>query len=352
MKASYWFHSYTFKTPAGTSRGTLEVKPAYFIELEFQGLRGRGECGLLPGLSFDDGPDYEQRLTAFCADLSDLSEATWFAWAAQGRIDPDWAWRWRAQPSMVFALEQALLSWADSAAGGPGTRLYQTAFTRSEVGIPINGLLWMGSSCYLHDQSEARLSEGFRCLKMKVGTLDFEAELDLLRHNRSLDPSLELRVDANGAWNGPQALERMASLQAFGLHSIEQPCSPQDRAGLRAAASSGLLPIALDESLIGLQEPSDRDSLLDEVCPQYIVLKPSLLGGIASSEDWIQRAAKRGIKWWITSALEGSLGLSAVAQWASSLPNLEGYQGFGTGSLYRNNLPALTQVRRGELWFL
>ena len=250
----------------------------------------------------------------------------------------------------MFAVEQALLTWADQSQGGNGTRLANTPFARGEAGIPINGLLWMGSSCYLHDQSEARLTEGFRCLKMKVGALDLDTECDVLRHNRSLDPSLELRVDANGAWPGDLALERMEALREFNLHSIEQPCPPSERAGLKAAASSGTLPVALDESLIGVHAAADRDALLDEIQPQYIVLKPSLLGGIYSSEDWIVRARARGIKYWITSALEGSVGLSAIAQWASTLPDLEGYQGFGTGSLYTNNLPPRTEVRRGELW--
>jgi o-succinylbenzoate synthase len=350
VKASYWFHSYTFKTPAGTSRGTLKIKPAYFIELESQGLRGRGECGLLPGLSVDDRPDYEPQLHVFCRALEGLGEATWADWAERGILDPAWAYAWREWPSFVFAAEQALRSWADRSRGGDGTRLANTPFARGEAGIPINGLLWMGSSCYLHDQSEARLTEGFRCLKMKVGALDFEAECDVLRHNRGLDSTLELRVDANGAWSTELALERMETLSAFRLHSIEQPCPPSDRAGLKAAASSGTLPVALDESLIGLHEFAERDALLDDIQPQYIVLKPSLLGGMASSEDWIRRAEARGINWWITSALEGSEGLSAIAQWASTLQGLNGYQGFGTGSLYTNNLPPRTEVRSGKLW--
>lgn len=352
MKTSHWTYSYTFKTPAGTSRGFMTAKPAHFIDVECDGLRGQGECGLLPGLSIDDRPDYAQKLDQICRALRELSDATWTDWARQRRLDPQWAAAWVDWPSLVFAVEQALLTWADQSQGGNGTRLYDTPFARGEAGIPINGLLWMGSSCYLHDQSEARLTEGFRCLKMKVGALDFDTECDVLRYNRSLDPSLELRVDANGAWSGDLALERVEALREFNLHSIEQPCPPSDRAGLKAAASSGTLPVALDESLIGLHAAADRDALLDGIQPQYIVLKPSLLGGIDSSEDWIQRARQRGIKYWITSALEGSVGLSAIAQWASTLPDLEGYQGFGTGSLYTNNLPPCTEVRRGELWML
>ena len=330
----------------------MTAKPAYFIDIECQGLRGQGECGLLPGLSIDDRPDYAQKLEQICRALSELRDATWTDWARQRRLDPEWAAAWVDWPSLVFAVEQALLTWADRAQGGQGIRLADTPFARGEAGIPINGLLWMGSSCYLHDQSEARLTEGFRCLKMKVGALDFVTECNVLRHNRSLDQSLELRVDANGAWPGDLALERMDALREFNLHSIEQPCPASDRAGLKAAASSGTLSVALYESLIGVHAAGYRDALLDEIQPKFIVLKPSLLGCIYSSEDWIQRARQRGIKYWITSAIEGSVGLSAIAQWASTLPDLEGYQGFGTGSLYTNNLPPRTEVRRGELWML
>ena len=350
MKASFWSYSYTFKTPAGTSRGILTAKPAYFLEVDADGLRGQGECGLLPGLSVDDRPDYEPQLQSFCKALEALGDATWADWASVGTLDPHWAGAWQEWPSFVFAAEQVLRSWADRRRGGDGTRLADTPFARGEAGIPINGLLWMGSSCYLHDQSEARLTEGFRCLKMKVGALDFETECDVLRHNRGLDAQLELRVDANGAWSTDRALERMRALAEFSLHSIEQPCAASNRDGLKAAAASGTLPVALDESLIGLHGATGRDALLDEVKPQYIVLKPSLLGGMASSEDWIRRAEARGIGWWITSALEGSVGLSAIAQWASTLPGLKGYQGFGTGSLYTNNLPPRTEVRSGQLW--
>ncbi|MFZ9527725.1 MAG: enolase C-terminal domain-like protein, partial [Schleiferiaceae bacterium] len=257
MKASFWSYSYTFKTPAGTSRGILTAKPAYFLDVDAQGLRGQGECGLLPGLSVDDRPDYEPQLHGFCRALEALGEATWADWASVGALDPAWSQAWQEWPSFVFAAEQALRSWADRARGGDGTRHATTPFARGEAGIPINGLLWMGSSCYLHDQSEARLTEGFRCLKMKVGALDFDAECDVLRHNRGLDAQLELRVDANGAWSADLALERMERLREFNLHSIEQPCSASNTAGLKAAAASGTLPVALDESLIGLHEAAE-----------------------------------------------------------------------------------------------
>ena len=352
MKASYWPYTYQFIRPAGTSRGVLHQKPGYFLEVEASGFRGQGECGLLPGLSLDDRPNYVEALEQLCAQIQALGTDHWSAWAEEG-IPNEVYQAWQPWPSLVFALEQALWSWAADQAGRGAKQLFDTTFCRGEMGIPINGLLWMGDHCYQSEQMEQRLKSGYACLKMKVGALDFAQECALLKDMRHLGPAeLELRVDANGAWDANQALARMEALAAFGLHSIEQPCPSADWEALARAAREGAMPIALDESLIGVHTADERDRLLDAIQPSYIVLKPSLLGGARSCEDWIVRAEARGIAWWVTSALEGSIGLSAIAQWASTLENLQGYQGFGTGSLYQNNLPPRTEVRSGYLWML
>ncbi len=350
MKARYWAHTYTFKRPAGTSRGILTQKPGYFLEVSVLDATGQGECGLLPGLSLDDRPGYEDALLRLCADLSALESEEWKAWCLTG-IPRAVAQAWKQWPSIFFALEQACLSWKDAFHGGTGKILFPSAFAYGEAPIAINGLLWMGDPCFLSDQMEARLTEGFQCLKMKIGALDGSAEKAVLTDIRRLSPpSLELRVDANGAFDIAGALSAMESLAPLSLHSVEQPCSPLDNAGLQKVCLEGAVPTALDESLIGLTESDDRDRLLDTLRPAYIVLKPSLLGGFSSCEDWIQRAELRGIGWWITSALEGSVGLSAIAQWTAVLPHLMGYQGLGTGSLYSNNLPPRTYVKEGALW--
>jgi o-succinylbenzoate synthase len=349
MTARYWSYTYQFKRPAGTSRGVMHDKPAYFIEVTVDGATGQGECGLLPGLSMDDRPEYTDQLESLCNFLKASGDRAWREWASHGL--PHDLWRhWLPWPSILFAWEQALRSWSHAAAGGDGKRLFDTAFSRGECGIPINGLLWMGDRCYLSEQSEVRIQEGFDCIKMKIGALALDQERAILTDLRHLRPELQLRVDANGAFSSDEALAVMEDLQAFDLHSVEQPCPASDREGLARVAAQGAIPTALDESLIGVTDPSERDALLDQICPAYIVLKPSLLGGFRSSEDWIQRAEARGIGWWVTSALEGATGLSAIAQWASSLPLLDGYQGLGTGSLYTNNLPARTEVKAGQLW--
>ena len=351
MTARFWSYTYHFKRPAGTSRGVMHVKPAYFLEVTVGGWMGQGECGLLPGLSVDDHPDYAEKLQALCDLIQTSGEAAWKAWASKGLPDAVWS-QWLAWPSILFAWEQALLSWSDASSGGNGKRLFDSAFARKEAGIPINGLLWMGDSCYLSEQSEVRIQEGFDCIKMKIGALALDQEQAILTDLRHLRPDIQLRVDANGAFNADEALAVMETLRSFKLHSVEQPCPATDRDGLARVAAQGAIPTALDESLIGVIEPAKRDQLLDEIRPQYIVLKPSLLGGFRSCEDWIQRAEARGIGWWITSALEGAVGLSAIAQWTATLPRLKGYQGLGTGSLYTNNLPARTEVKSGQLWML
>ena len=349
MTARYWSYTYQFKRPAGTSRGVMHHKPAFFLDVVVDGAMGQGECGLLPGLSVDDLPTYEAQLQALCTFIEASGEEAWKRWAVQGLPDALWQ-EWLVWPSILFAWEQALKSWADAAAEGDGKRLFSTAFSRGEAGIPINGLLWMGDRCYLTEQSEVRIQEGFDCIKMKIGALERAHERAILTDLRAMRPNLELRVDANGAFDVEEALSVIEELVGFGLHSVEQPCPAADRAGLARVAAQGVIPTALDESLIGLNSAQERDALLDEIRPQYIVLKPSLLGGFRSCEDWIQRAEARGIGWWITSALEGSVGLSAIAQWASSLSGLQGYQGLGTGSLYTNNLPSRTEVKDGQLW--
>lgn len=352
LHIKHWSHELTFKRPASTSRGVMLSKPAYFISVTCQGFTGQGECGLLPGLSIDDSPQYPFQLAAFCQAIDDLGSEQWLAWADSCQISSDFFLAWRLWPSMVFALEQALLSFVDARNGGGGYRLFDNPFSQGSKGIPINGLIWMGDADHMTKEAEARLNEGFTCLKMKVGAIDFQqemAQLTLLRRRFSRQ-ELELRVDANGAFTRANAAEAMDRLSALDLHSIEQPAAPADIDLLAELAASHDLPIALDESLIGRHAPHTRDALLDAVKPAYLVLKPSLVGGFASAEDWIDRASKRGIAYWVTSALESSMGLNAIAQWAAQLEGLSGYQGLGTGSIYQNNLPSLTHVQSGELW--
>lgn len=334
MHATYFPYVLNFKRPSGTSRGVLRTKETYFLKLEEQGKIGYGECGLFRGLSVDDRPDYEEKLTWICANihlgLEVLLEAlTEF-------------------PSLQFGLEMAFQSLYASSP----FELFPSAFTKGKEGISINGLIWMGEKTFMKQQIQEKIEQGFRCIKLKIGAIDFDTELDLLKNIRKefTQKEIELRVDANGAFGPNEALEKLKRLSDLQLHSIEQPIRQGQIEEMARLCDKTPLPIALDEELIGLFSVTNKEELLQMVQPQYIILKPSLVGGFQGSQTWIDKAEKYNIGWWITSALESNVGLNAIAQWtfskATKMP-----QGLGTGSLFTNNFPSPLEVRRHKLWY-
>ena len=306
MKATFQKYTLQFKRPAGTSRGVLTEKPTWLLTIEHNGRCGIGECSPLPGLSIDDISDYERsKLLWTCAHISLGKEALWE--------------QLKSYPSIQFGVEQAFLSLEAEQEGV----LFPSPFTEGQVPIPINGLIWMGDKHYMQQQIREKLSQGFHCIKMKIGAIDFETEYQLLKNIRQeYAPSdIELRVDANGAFSPLEALEKLKRLSD------------------------------LDEELIGVACPERKKEILQWIRPAYIILKPSLIGGYRGSEEWIDLAEKQGIGWWVTSALEGNVGLSAIAQWTYTLKNPLP-QGLGTGSLYTNNFPSPLEVKNGGLWWL
>ena len=326
-----------FRQPAGTSRGIYTTRKVWYLHLtspDFPGRVGIGECAPLPALSCDDLPDYEVILAKACRRLEER----------QGRLDVDSLCDY---PSILFGLETAIWhffagSWA----------LSDTAFSRGEVGIPINGLIWMGDFDHMLSQIEKKMEAGFRCVKLKIGAIDFEKELELLAHiRRHFTPEqIELRVDANGAFTPTDALDKLQRLSEFHLHSIEQPIRAGQWKEMSTLCASAPFPIALDEELIGINQRSRKIELLETIRPQYIILKPSLHGGISGSEEWMELAAERGIGSWITSALESNIGLNAIAQWCATLqPTLP--QGLGTGLLFTDNINYPLHIEGDCLWF-
>ena len=291
---------------------------------------GWGEVGILRGLSMDDVPELETQLHWTVQNIALGMEELY---AANAQF-----------PSIQFALEQAFSHLQH------GFQHFQTPYSRGEESIAINGLIWMGDESFMLDQINRRLEEGFTTLKMKVGAIDWATERALLEGIRKefSQDQLTLRVDANGAFTLKEALEVDAVLSDLAIHSIEQPLPVEDREGLTALAATTKVPIALDESLIGLVEKEEREKLLDQIRPPYIILKPSFIGGWRGADQWIALAEFRGIEWWATSALESNVGMNAIAQWASTKNNLLP-QGLGTGSLYTNNLPAPHRVAGGKL---
>ena len=332
-----------FLQPAGTSRGVYNTRLSFYLKLtsdEQPDVVGVGECATLPDLSCDAMPpnEYERKLRTFC----DEYERT-------GVIDYE---AMRAYPSMLFGLETAVAQF--NAKGS--LNFFNTPFGRGEEGIPINGLVWMGTFEEMFERLEAKLKAGFRCVKLKIGAIDFDRELQLIRHIRSTfsRKDVELRVDANGGFTPEEALSRMEALVQYDIHSIEQPIKQHQWTEMARLCAATPLPIGLDEELIGVNERQKKIELLDTIRPQYIVLKPSLHGGMAGTAEWIQLARERNIGSWITSALESNVGLNAIAQLTASIygTNIRHAQGLGTGQLFADNIEMPLKVVGDKLWIM
>lgn len=334
MQANYYKHILEFKRPSGTSRGVLKTKETWFLILEENGKKGIGECGILRTLSVDDRPDYEEKLKWVCNHIylgkeKLYNELTEF-------------------PSIQFGVEQAFLSLK---ADNP-FELFPSPFTKQKVPIPINGLIWMGEKAFMKQQIVEKLEQGFDCIKLKIGAINFEAELDLLKFIRSqFSPeTIEIRVDANGAFSVTEALQKLDKLSKFQLHSIEQPIAVKQYKNMQELCMQTPLPIALDEELIGVFEEKKKQELLSFIKPQYIILKPSLIGGFKGSLSWISACKANNTDWWITSALESNIGLNAISQFTYTLNNPLP-QGLGTGGLYTNNFEAPLTVEKGAIFY-
>lgn len=333
MNANYTSYRLNFKRPGGTSRGVLREKETYLLHIEDGDDWGIGECALFRGLSADDRPGYESRLQWACRNIHLGLEAL-----REELVE------W---PSLVFGLEQAYRSLR---AQDP-LELFDSGFLKGE-GLPINGLIWMGTPEFMQQQIDEKLAEGYRCLKLKIGALEWESEVDLLRELRRRYPAeqLELRVDANGAFSPGEAEEKLHALAEFELHSIEQPIRAGQPSLLAGLCKRSPVPIALDEELIGCYRKGKAKELLNSIQPAFIVLKPSLVGGYRAAETWINLAESLGIGWWVTSALESNIGLNAIAQWTAQL-GVTMPQGLGTGALFTNNFDSPLRTDGGCLWY-
>jgi len=334
IEAQYHKYILNFKQPSGTSRGIMTTKETWFIILESDGKTGVGECGVLRGLSIDDTPDYEEKLKWACKNIN-LGLDTLVSELVE-------------LPSIQFGLETAFRSLE----GTNQFQLFASAFTKGFDSIPINGLVWMGSEDFMQTQIKDKISAGFDCIKLKIGAIDFQAELDILKSIRKefSKSDIELRVDANGAFSADDALEKLRKLSEYQLHSIEQPIKPKQFETMAKLCEQSPLPIALDEELIGVFEFEKKRDLLQTIKPHYIILKPSLVGGFSGSQQWIDLAEQQNIKWWITSALESNIGLNAIAQFTYTLKNTMP-QGLGTGSLFTNNFDSPLTVKNGTLHY-
>jgi len=347
LTADYLRHTLHFRFEAGTSRGTLTKKTSYLIRVRDDAnpaLVGYGECGPLTGLSYDDRPDFEEQLAGYCREFNEM-DLELFSWnvtiVLNQLISP-------AFPSILFGFETAMV---DFLAGGCQI-LYPSDFTSGQRNIPINGLVWMGDRAFMQEQIDEKLRTGFTTIKLKIGAIDFEQECELLagiRERFSAD-QITLRVDANGAFRPADAMPKLERLSQYDLHSIEQPVTAGQPDLMAELCQHTPIPIALDEELIGQMEYVQKYRLLKKIHPQYIILKPTLLGGLRHCDEWIELAGRLNINWWITSALESNIGLNAIAQYTALLKNPLPH-GLGTGQLYHDNIDSPLQITNGQLHY-
>ncbi|MEY3237549.1 MAG: hypothetical protein RI883_1650 [Bacteroidota bacterium] len=338
MKATFTKLELHFKRPVGTSRGIMDIKNSWILKLTEGGITGIGEISIIEGLSpdFENSESFEKKIQEACEELE---HGTWSVEHGLSTV--------KSFPSIKFGVETALL---DLQNGGIGI-LFDNDFTHGKRMLPINGLIWMGDESFMNEQIEQKLKEGFSTLKMKIGAIDFETELKLLQsiRNRYSKNEITLRVDANGSFTPHQAESVLKQLAELDIHSIEQPIQAGQWIEMKKLCADTPTPIALDEELIGIEDLSNKIELLETIRPQYIILKPSLHGGISGTQEWIQLAEERTIPWWLTSALESNIGLNAICQLAGEYNNVLP-QGLGTGSLYTNNVESDLVVENGFIF--
>ena len=334
MEATFEQKTFIFKTPSGTSRGVLTEKYTWFISLKDKNRIGIGECSIIPGLSPDflDVNQYESKIKEVCDNIQHFVEH-------QDELS--------VFPSILFGLETALLNLNHN----QSLVYFNNDFTRGNLKIPINGLVWMGDESFMLSQIKSKIAEGFNCIKIKVGAIDFEKECHILatiRKNYS-EAEIEIRLDANGAFLKDEVIAKLEVLADYKIHSIEQPIKAGYWDDMESVVKNSPIPIALDEELIGVNAIDEKIKLLNKIKPDYIILKPSLHGGLTGTKEWIECAKNLNIQWWITSALESNVGLSAISQFVSEF-NVTIPQGLGTGSLYTNNTESNLKVENGYIF--
>ncbi|MFL2638811.1 MAG: o-succinylbenzoate synthase [Flavobacteriaceae bacterium] len=332
MKAFYFKHVLKFKFPSGTSRGLLKNKESWFIIIVNNNNIGIGECSLISGLSPDPAPKFEKKLSEICSEIK-----LGFKALTSKLIK---------FPSILFGLETAF----NSLNSADPFIFKNSSFTNGKKFLNINGLIWMGEKSFILDQIQEKINSGFNCIKIKVGALDFKQECEILKKIRSeySESDIQIRLDANGAFSKESVIQKLEKLSRFKIHSIEQPIGTDQWKKMAFLCRNSPIKIALDEELIGLENYNDQKKMLEEINPDYIIIKPSLLGGIRKSESWIKLAESLKIDWWCTSALESNIGLNVIAQWIFSKKQ-NNIQGLGTGGLFSNNIHSPYFISDGKL---
>ena len=331
LAAQIFYHHLNFIIPGGTSRGVLKNKPTWYIKIyhdDNPSIFGLGECGPIQGLSIESGDKMMDQLKKVQKSINDLSSLDLSLF-----------------PSINFGIENAL---KDLKNGGKRI-IFKNSFLQGKP-IKINGLIWMGDKDFMINQIKSKIEKGFSCLKLKIGSIDFMEEISILKNIRKQFSSkiLEIRVDANGAFSSKNVLQKLDTLGKLEIHSIEQPIAVNQWDYLKEICEKSPIPIALDEELIQLKK--EKNEFVKYISPQYLVLKPTLVGGFEATRKWINIAEKNNINWWVTSALESNIGLSAIAQFCANYP-LTLPQGLGTGQLFSNNIPSPLEIKGENIFY-
>lgn len=342
MNLNYQKLTLKFTFNAGTSRGVYRVKDTWIITVQAKGIKGYGECGPLPGLSVDviDKIPLILKDIAIKCEKEDVPASTKQAYQLAHKLAPG------EFPSIRFGLETAFLDVLSK-----GRRiLFNSDFALQEKPILINGLIWMGDFENMKQRALEKIKQGYRCIKVKIGAIGLEEELELIRLIRSHSKDLIIRLDANGAFKPDEALAILEKFASFKIHSVEQPITAGEHDRMKELCRISPIPVALDEELIGVNALEEKVSLLKHIQPQYIILKPTLLGGFASCDEWIKISDQLNVGWWLTSALESNIGLNAIAQYTAYL-NAKSFQGLGTGQLYENNIESPLRIEGDNIFY-
>lgn len=333
MRVTFKKYILHFKEPGGTSRGVLHDKETYFLMLEDEGKYAFGECNLFKGLSADDREGYEKKLTEVCTRIPSEKENILSSLS-------EW-------PSIQFGVETLLRDWKN----GCRRIIFPDAFSNNSFSVPVNGLIWMGTESEMKKRIDRKLSSGYKCIKLKIGAIDFEKELALVKYIREKGgESLEIRLDANGGFSSEEALKKIEKLYPYNIHYIEQPVRAGQWAKMAQLIKESPVPIALDEELIGIFKTDDKIRLMDTLKPSILILKPALIGGFASCNFYRNLLKPRNGYCVVTSALESNIGLNAIAQYIATFhPQIP--QGIGTGQLFNNNIPAPYHLSPGTLHY-
>ncbi|MBI5646815.1 MAG: o-succinylbenzoate synthase [Ignavibacteriae bacterium] len=319
------------RVPFSTSAWTLHARSVYLLELSDGEHTVWGEAAPLPYFGTESVDNCHSALVCAARALTtiDSADAIEAALSALPLELPH-------TPAARFAVECALRDMYALHAGQP---LHAVLSPHAALGarIRVNAILGRGNAARIAADAEARVREGYTCLKLKVGAAALNHDLDTLRAVRArVGPAVALRADANGAWDERAALAALEAFAEFDLEYVEQPVAATAANALRRVAARSPVPVAADESLTSLAEAR---TLRDSGAVSVFILKPMALGELLRCVDFARESASHGAKVVFTSLIDSAVGRRAVAHAAAACAGTRDvHHGLGTGSLFEHDV--------------